>query len=242
MKNKKGDDWMPLWIDKWIFGSTRIELTPDERSVWVDFIALSGKDQGYIRANETTPYQHKQLVGILNIDEELLTRSLAKFIHFGKVKMTEHGTIYLINHQEFELSDRHKRRMMSENEDTASENRTPSPLLSSDSYSNKGVVKGDLDPNDQLSLHLAKIHNQYCPAQSIELSRKHFMSALTTGLKITEQDIMNRKGMMCWNVVKELQNETIQTSAGRRKGGFRPENSGTEDAGKYDHLTRTYDS
>lgn len=114
MKNKKGDDWMPLWIDKWIFGSTRIELTPDERSVWVDFIALSGKDQGYIRANETTPYQNRQLAGMLNIDEELLKRAIDKFLTFGKIKITPEGTIYLINYEQFELSERHKRRVLDE--------------------------------------------------------------------------------------------------------------------------------
>ena len=75
-----------------------------------------------------------------------------------------------------------------------------------------------LDADDQLSLHLAKIHNQYCPAQGRELSRKHFKSALTTGLKITEQDIIARKGMMCWDVVKDLQNGTSNSGQGKIRG------------------------
>lgn len=32
MKSKTDSiQWIPLWVDKWIFGTTRIELEPDKK-------------------------------------------------------------------------------------------------------------------------------------------------------------------------------------------------------------------
>ena len=72
MRQRTGKDWFPLWVDKWIFGSTRIELEPDERAVWVDLLALAAKDDGWVRANNNIPYQTQQLSGLLNISLDLL--------------------------------------------------------------------------------------------------------------------------------------------------------------------------
>ena len=77
MKSKSDAmQWIPLWVDKWIFGTTRIELEPDERSVWIDLMAVAAKDHGYIRANVGVPYPSHQLAGLLCITEELLLRAV----------------------------------------------------------------------------------------------------------------------------------------------------------------------
>ena len=103
--------WIPLWIDKWIFGSTRIELQPDERSVWVDLMAIASKDNGYIRANPETDYPSQQLAGLLCISEELLGRSIQRFIETNKIKKSENGAgYYIINWSSYQLTDRYKRR------------------------------------------------------------------------------------------------------------------------------------
>lgn len=127
MKDKKPLDWIPLYIDKHLFGSTRIELEPDERSVWIDLLALAGKDSGHIRANEGVPYLTSQLAGLLVIPEELLIRTIEKCIKHNKLKKLEDGTIYVSSWNEYSLSPRHKRRFeivsslgdtMSPNKDT----------------------------------------------------------------------------------------------------------------------------
>jgi len=120
MKRGKTYDWIPLWIDKWIFGSTRIELEPAERSVWTDFMALAAKDDGFIRANEKTGYLPRQLAGMLCISEELLQSSIEKFIKFGKIRDEGNAIYRLVNWEEYSLSERHKRRVMSEKSDMAS--------------------------------------------------------------------------------------------------------------------------
>lgn len=110
MKDKKPLDWIPIYIDKHLFGSTRVELEPDERSVWFDLLILSGKDSGFVRANEGVPYLPKQLAGMFLVSEELLKRTIEKCIKYGKVKILNDGTIYLPSWENYRLSLRHKRR------------------------------------------------------------------------------------------------------------------------------------
>lgn len=113
MKKRKGDDWFPFWIDKWIFGSTRDELTIEQCAVWVDFLALSYKDNGYIRANEGIPYPIKRLAGLLNRPEKLIQQTIDRCLEkeVNKLRLDPDGTLYVISHPEYELSGRHKRRL-----------------------------------------------------------------------------------------------------------------------------------
>jgi len=117
MKNRDDSmSWIPLWIDKWIFGSTRIELQPDERSVWIDLMAIASKDNGFIRANPKTPYPPQQLAGLLYISEELLHRTIQKCISTGKIKECGNPVennftgYYILNWSTYQLTDRYKRR------------------------------------------------------------------------------------------------------------------------------------
>jgi hypothetical protein len=102
--------WIPLWVDKWIFGSTRIELQHDERAIWVDLMALASKDNGYVRANPVTPYSILQLSGLLCATEKLLVRSIRRCIETGKI-LDQSGIYYLVNWDQFKLSERQCRRI-----------------------------------------------------------------------------------------------------------------------------------
>lgn len=121
MKDKKPLDWIPIYIDKHIFGSTRLELEPDERSVWQDLLIFSGKDNGYIRANEGVPYPLEQLAGLFVISMELLKRTIKKCSskEVGKIEMQEDGTMYLSSYPQYKLSARHKRRFEQMSAETA---------------------------------------------------------------------------------------------------------------------------
>lgn len=123
MKDKKPLTWIPLFIDKHLFGSTRYELDPAERSVWTDLLAFSGKDNGHIRANEGVPYPLAQLAGIFLVPEELLKRTIRKCIKYGKIEILKDKTMYLPSWNIYRLSDRHIRRVddeMSAKPDTMS--------------------------------------------------------------------------------------------------------------------------
>jgi hypothetical protein len=73
-------------------------------------MALSSKDKGYIRANEGMPYPNEMLSGFLNIDVELLLRTVEKCKLVGKIVEQKDGTFYLPSWDEFKLSPRHQRR------------------------------------------------------------------------------------------------------------------------------------
>jgi len=111
MKNAKGDDWYPFYVDKWLFGSTRLEFEPDERSVWIDLLTLSKKDQGFIRANENCPYSIQQLAGLFVVSPELLQNTIKKAISNKKLKQLDDGCFYVTSTEKYELSKRQKRRL-----------------------------------------------------------------------------------------------------------------------------------
>lgn len=111
MKKKETKIWIPLYVDKWIFGSTRIELEPDERSVWIDLLTIAAKDDGFIRANVETPYPRTQLAGMLVVPLELLDRTIEKCLRpeINKLTLLPNGTLYVTNWSEYQFTDRYKR-------------------------------------------------------------------------------------------------------------------------------------
>lgn len=115
MKRRIGKNWIPLWIDKWIFGSTRHELLPDEQSVWIDFLVLAAKDNGYIRANEEIPYPIEQLSGLLLKPKELLERTIQKCLKYDKIEVFENGIMRIKNWEKYQLSDRWEREFKNNN-------------------------------------------------------------------------------------------------------------------------------
>lgn len=96
--------WIPLWVDKWLFGSTRLELTSEERSVFIDLLCLASINDGFIGANEQTPYPHSQICGMLNISNELLKRTIDKCVKTGKI-IDENGVYRIVNWSKYKLSD-----------------------------------------------------------------------------------------------------------------------------------------
>ena len=120
MRHKQVPTWFPLYIDKWLLGSTRHELTHEERAIWTDLLALSKKDQGYIRANEGVPYPLEQLSGMLMSQFDtfektlgLVTRVIEKCLSpaIGKLKKMKGGTLFVLSHEGYLLSDRWEREL-----------------------------------------------------------------------------------------------------------------------------------
>lgn len=117
MQNKETKPWFPVWIDKWLFGSTRIELKPDERAVFFDLVVLSKKDDGHIRANAGIPYLPTQLAGMLVVEIELLERTITRCIEVGKITRNQDGTLFVTSHPAYDLSGRQRRRIDAELEE-----------------------------------------------------------------------------------------------------------------------------
>jgi len=95
--------WVKMWVNECLEGTIRFDFTPAERGVWYDLIILAGhcRVPGVISANETTPYPHSYIAGLLNIDLGLLEATLEKCKVSGRIKETEHG-IELMNWEHYQ--------------------------------------------------------------------------------------------------------------------------------------------
>jgi hypothetical protein len=111
--------WLPLYVDPWLFGSTRHELTREQRSDFVDLLLLAAKDSGFIRANEKTPYPVAQLSGLLCIETAALEETIARCIEVGKLERRENGTLYVVNWERYKLTPQYRRRLESGQEEKA---------------------------------------------------------------------------------------------------------------------------
>jgi hypothetical protein len=114
MRQRTYRPWIPFWVDKWLSGSTRLELEPAERSVWIDLLALAAKDEGHIRANQGVPYLERQLAGLLVVPEELLRITIEKCLSekVNKLRRETDGTYFVINWDKYQLSERQQRNVM----------------------------------------------------------------------------------------------------------------------------------
>jgi len=92
-----------MWVDECLEGTIRFDFTPAARGVWYDLILLAGRCRvpGVISANETSPYPHSYIAGLLNIDLELLEETLEKCKASGRIEETEQG-IKLINWEHYQ--------------------------------------------------------------------------------------------------------------------------------------------
>ena len=69
-----------FFAEKYLWGGTRHELEPDERSVWLDFLCLATVNFG-----DVIIFSRESIASLLVISSELLDRSIKKFIKYKKV-------------------------------------------------------------------------------------------------------------------------------------------------------------
>ncbi len=100
--------WVKLWCDEMLTGTTRFQLGPVERSVWVDFLLLCGRSRipGVIAAGETndrpTGYPRRTLAGMLNIPLKALNRSMDLFVEQERIELGEDDIIVIRNWDKYQ--------------------------------------------------------------------------------------------------------------------------------------------
>ncbi|MFC2164052.1 hypothetical protein ACFLT2_03535 [Acidobacteriota bacterium] len=82
----KKHGWFKVCPEKWIFGSTREEMTPSERGVWVDFLALAAINDP---PGQIDFFTERRLANTLNISVKLLRSTISKALDNGKVELYE---------------------------------------------------------------------------------------------------------------------------------------------------------
>jgi hypothetical protein len=90
--------WIKLYINNYIMGSVRYQLTPAERSVWVDLLCLAGLSPtaGSICDSDNRAYPHSFIANRFNIRTTLLEDTLNKCKEEGRIK-EDSGGIHIIN-------------------------------------------------------------------------------------------------------------------------------------------------
>jgi len=78
--------WFKLHAEKWLLGSTHYELTPEERSVWIDFLALATIHNP---PGEFTFFNFQQLSNQCNVSANLVEKCIKTFEKFDKIEVVD---------------------------------------------------------------------------------------------------------------------------------------------------------
>ncbi len=90
--------WIKLYPIDCLEGSIRYQLEADERGVWYDLLNLSAicSTPGTISDKDNRPYPHSFIANRLNIEIELLDRTLTKCEEEGRISENDTG-IHITN-------------------------------------------------------------------------------------------------------------------------------------------------
>lgn len=86
-------NWVKLWVDEWLTGTTRFELSEKQRSIWIDLLAMAGKSRfpGIIASgkydNGYRGYPLSYLSGTLVYDATDFKDALNQCEKYGKIKI-----------------------------------------------------------------------------------------------------------------------------------------------------------
>ena len=98
-----GYDWYKINSTHWIHGSIRQDLTPAQRSVWIDLLCMAndGRVRGRIERSEGIPYDRQWIANYLAIDIELLNSTLEACLIEGRIQ-DDNGTIVITNWHKYQ--------------------------------------------------------------------------------------------------------------------------------------------
>jgi len=90
----------------WFDGTVRWELTPVQRSIWVDLLALCGNsrypDEGVIAAGKNAdgtyiPFPEKYITTLVQVEPEFYRDTLALFVKHERIDIDPNGVIHIRN-------------------------------------------------------------------------------------------------------------------------------------------------
>ncbi len=85
-KKTKKKLWIKLYPERWLFGSSREEMTNAERAVWIDFLALAAMNDPL---GQVDFISYKRLAYQLNISVRLLKSVINKALAYGKIELRQ---------------------------------------------------------------------------------------------------------------------------------------------------------
>lgn len=91
--------WVKLHTLEWLEGSIRVDLTPPERSIWADLLAMAGlcRREGHIERSQGIPYSVDDLAARFTVPVELVQSTLNKCVAEGRMQRNGDGTFTITN-------------------------------------------------------------------------------------------------------------------------------------------------
>jgi replisome organiser protein len=108
-------NWVKLWVNEWLTGTMRFQLSQEQRSLWADLLALAGASRmpGIICSGNTNGvldgYPSDYLCGILRWNLEEFGKAIELFKEQGRISIDGAGVIYILNWQKYQ-SEYHQKR------------------------------------------------------------------------------------------------------------------------------------
>lgn len=110
--------WLKLWKYEWLFGSVRVDLTGEERSIFIDLLALAGQSrrEGYVEHSEGLPFDFQELSEIFKMPISVIASTVNKCVKSGSIHLiqtdnTETHTIFFTNYDKYQAVPEAKQRL-----------------------------------------------------------------------------------------------------------------------------------
>jgi hypothetical protein len=91
--------WLKLWVDETLTGTTFSELNAEERGVWYSLLVLSARQRplGVICVAGGVPMTMEQIAAMIKVVPAVLCRCLEKLVAVDKLKREPDGTLRVVN-------------------------------------------------------------------------------------------------------------------------------------------------
>lgn len=106
--------WVKLWVNEWLDSTVRWQLTPEQRSIWIDLLALAGHSRfpGIITPGTDgkgfIPFPMGYFCTTFGCSEEAITEAFSLFEHQQRIR-NENGVLHIINWDKYQSEYQQKR-------------------------------------------------------------------------------------------------------------------------------------
>lgn len=96
---KGARQWFKVFGSDYLYGTTRKELTPTERSIWIDLLALASTsiDDGKVCLSIGVGYPLEAMSKTLDIPLKTLQTAITKMEKANKIRLLKDGVIEIVN-------------------------------------------------------------------------------------------------------------------------------------------------
>jgi hypothetical protein len=107
--------WIKLWVNEWLTGTVRWQLTPQQRSIWADLLALAGRSRfpGIVCSGETNgtlePFPMDYLCSVFRCSLKDAKAAFELYKAQGRISIDKTGVIQIVNWDKYQSEYQQKR-------------------------------------------------------------------------------------------------------------------------------------